>query len=1026
MSTAPPPKPIRFVHNQGQPPSKRRRINAACLTCRKRKTRCAGERPICSTCKKNGHECLGYTDIPDKRPTEGNAADRPRSAYDDLPDEDVDEEEEEVLPDPVPGKNQLLRLASSQRPATSGNLSPVPPSQPWRPGFPSQRSKSNESVPRTLPPRRISDHEPDRPRPAPPAFPQPLSPEEGRGSLSPTLHFKDKLESHRVPYFRYFGPTAIVPGYKQMVVSVRERRRSNNGSASATSPSSSGHGPGHMQSLAGAASAESDVAAIEDLPVYDLTEGVPVPPLILHLVKLFFTHLGCNYPFLKEARFTRMVQEKRVEPILVDAVCALAARFSDAPQIVQGGKIPRSEYGNQYAQRAKAATVDTFPAPSVGAVQALLMMAYEGFGANQDSALWMYLGLAIRMAVDLGLQKVVGIKYQGEKDPWYVRHWAGGSSSEAGGGQSEHAVEDDGVSRAQEVEVEQERMNTFWAVFVLDRVISSGTGRPVTFRDDDFEFGLPEVTIDPGTGWPDPFPTFVRIIHLYGRASDLLNNIRGTRDLTRDKWAELAQMEGELTRLYQTQDPRLHFNVGSFKAYLSIGQSTTFILMHFWFHALIIILHQPTLLTPFGSLSRTHQLLPNSRELSMSSAKTIADILSFAELIGPTSFIGNPFTSQPMYIAACAFLMESAAMASQPASREHSPTGRGAGGRQGRAPGEGTGKTSSKHSLLASAANQNYSRCYNSLQQLHAYWGGVKYILTALDQKSKGIWDCETYTNEEYESTKTPSDRRASFINAASGAEAGSNQASPNIPPFAWSLTGATNSPNSSLTVMYQNMQKGGTSQAAGHASRQFTGPGGMAYYAPRPVQHDHHQPMYPPGFPPQSSVPQPSGRRQQLDNGPDVRAGTHQPYTPLNQDTASASPPLRRTYSGASPMNMAPPQQQQHPALPSPSYPTSYEGFSAPTPMAGETPGSTHSVPVAMGAGLYDPSGYGGGFSYGMDQGMGPIGDVVTYENPIDLGSLGLTNDMMPQWLDYLPSDVLGMFESGGGSMNEDGGGGS
>lgn len=33
-------------------------------------------------------------------------------------------------------------------------------------------------------------------------------------------------ESHRVPYFRYFGPTAIVPGFKQMVVSVREHRRS--------------------------------------------------------------------------------------------------------------------------------------------------------------------------------------------------------------------------------------------------------------------------------------------------------------------------------------------------------------------------------------------------------------------------------------------------------------------------------------------------------------------------------------------------------------------------------------------------------------------------------------------------------------------------------------------------------------------------------------------------------------------------------------------------------------------------------
>jgi hypothetical protein len=43
--------------------------------------------------------------------------------------------------------------------------------------------------------------------------------------------------SHRVPYFRYFGPTAIVPGFKQMVVSVREHRRSTGAASSIASMS---------------------------------------------------------------------------------------------------------------------------------------------------------------------------------------------------------------------------------------------------------------------------------------------------------------------------------------------------------------------------------------------------------------------------------------------------------------------------------------------------------------------------------------------------------------------------------------------------------------------------------------------------------------------------------------------------------------------------------------------------------------------------------------------------------------------
>lgn len=57
-----------------------------------------------------------------------------------------------------------------------------------------------------------------------------------------------------------------------------------------------------------------------------------------------------------------------------------------------------------------------------------------------------------------------------------------------------------------------------------------------------------------------------------------------------------------------------------------------------------------------------------------------------------------------------------------------------------------------KHTLLASAANQNYQCCYRALQSLETYWAGVKYILTVLDQKAKGVGDPLLYTREEMES----------------------------------------------------------------------------------------------------------------------------------------------------------------------------------------------------------------------------------------------------------------------------------
>jgi hypothetical protein len=161
------------------------------------------------------------------------------------------------------------------------------------------------------------------------------------------------------------------------------------------------------------------------------------------------------------------------------------------------------------------------------------------------------------------------------------------------------------------------------------------------------------------------------------------------------------------------------------------------------------------------------QLYPNSRELSMSSAKTITDILSFSELIDAKSFIGNPFTSQPMYVAACAFLMESAyytslvessCSSSSPSSRAGSPpiliaTQSGTFAVPSVENSHGSERRShTKHILLASAAKENYQRCHKALESLETYWEGARYILTVLDQKAKGIPDPLLYTAEEMES----------------------------------------------------------------------------------------------------------------------------------------------------------------------------------------------------------------------------------------------------------------------------------
>ncbi|KAI0198869.1 fungal-specific transcription factor domain-containing protein [Astrocystis sublimbata] len=1051
----PTPKQIRFINNQGQPPTKRRRINAACLTCRKRKTRCAGEHPTCSTCDRNGHVCLGYSDAIEKRKdvpgrpagsgldgTQGDQADE----ADDYLDTDADNDAD-IKPrrdhrnggrhsDTVDGGSVISsRTSVTPQDYVQDYATPARPvksdSTDW-----DEAHSSSKSTPR---------REPVGSR-APTLRQSSFSTDDGRSpsGRSPVVHHNDS--GHRVPYFRYFGPTAIVPGFKQMVVKVRGRRRS---SISATSPST-----GSIQAgLLSTSAPDIDLGNIEDIPFYDINDPNPVHPMILNLVETFFLRLGSNYPFLRRQKFPLLVKEKRVEPILVDAVCALAARFSDINlfQKWNDSKVAKSEYGQAYAQRAKAATVDTFACPSVAAVQACLLMAYDGFGADQDSALWMYLGIAIRMAVDLGLPREDGVKYHGIEDQWVKRWHEKQPEASAPGSRQDAGLPT--LTPGEQKEIEQERIDTFWAVFFLDRAISSGTGRPVTLRDEDFDLNLPRSSLVPSSVYPNPYAALLHIIHLYGRVSDVLNNIRQPRDLTKDKLHRLVVMENELTKLHQKMDSRLRFDANNFQAHVKKGNGTTFILLHFWFHALIIVLHQPTLLTSQGTIDRKHQLKAHSRELSMSSAKTIADILAFAELLDPRCFIGNPFTSQPIYIAACAFLIESKANSSQPDSRNPSPSS----GQKNTAPksaaqvaqNNSSSNASSKHLLLASAALQNYQLCYKALKQMHAYWGGVRYILNVLDQKSHGEWDCETFTTEEYESTKRMKQDSLSQ-KFAKNYEFPSSPMPESGPPLAWSLTGTTNSPNSSLTLFFQNPVNAamGAAQHAPQPHQQMlqpqpvphsspasapTPPGNMIYDPIRQSLPDTS--MYPP--PPAYPQPNTSALRDSVRVPPSAARNHSQlRYESLNQDDASSKPdgkmPMNAVTSQG-PTNMSVVPYAVANAQTSSGY--DQPGYLSGSPSSAQSPtfgGNGHATLVNSGFGgdaggpsTFASSGSGlaaSGYSYvGAPGGGGGSGDLhlLTYDNETDIGQhlASFEHTEMMSWFgDYFPNDVFGLYAGDGG----------
>ncbi|KAF9887077.1 hypothetical protein FE257_010571 [Aspergillus nanangensis] len=1012
-STIPPPRQIRFVSSDGQPQTKRRRVNAACRTCRKRKIRCSGEQPVCKTCSDYNHVCLGYNDPPPVRPA-SDVASRPSTIA--------------SLPGPSEPGNTRATVKVESRSPDSPSKDQIPPRDDAFNASELSPSEKKDALPARDTARTIREIE---------QAGAGESPESSRTSLS------SGARTH-VPYFRYFGPTAIVPGFKQMVVQVRGSRKSNPSLSSGPyfplfswllarrfdaeslsplrSPKFAGPGITHLN----AAADSRDTRDSNTIPFYDRDDTLPVSNLVKHLCELFFVHLGCNFPFLQRERFLRDLRDKKVDTMLVDAVCALSARFSPHPLLsplqapsIDGSEtqpdVRRSDRGQPFAHRAMSALVDSLSCPTLSVVQACLLLAYEEFGSNHDSGLWMYLGISIRMAQDLGMQKLQGLEFSYGQSGVTPNSVLTGQAAKLREDQYDEApISQSPTTGSQDTSEQQrawerERVDTFWSIFFLDRVISSGTGRPVTLRDEDIELCFPlqsESTLP--NGWPAPFPPLIRIIHLYGRVTDLINGIQDVKHVTPDTLKRLAGMESDLTGIYQRLSPRLHFNAANFQAYVKAKEGTNFILLHFWFHTLIVLLHQPTLLHSFGGTIQ--HLYPNSRELSMSSAKTIADILSFSELVDGKSFIGNPFTSQPMYIAACAFLMESAYYSS-PSSRSGSPpcqpllTNQSSGFvMPSMDPSSGTDrKPIAKHILLASAARENYQRCYKALKALETYWEGTKYILTVLDQKAKGIVDPLLYTVEEMESAaETPSGPPLNASDKVADTVSDGKR-SPRIDPsqaIGWALTGATNSSQPNLSLLYQ--MPAAQADSMGNNRSTFSS------------QYSHSYPT----LPVQASAGQNSNSFSQSLEPPTTSEATPgssaatrpEKYTTLNQGRVSTSDAnlllgLNASYSGT-------PSRRPHDQA--------HYNTSIPTSSQLETDGSgfTYNVPSATGeqqtggphigprATEYHPS-------------LGShAGDVFIESQDIDMTTLqqqdhlpfNFNGEILP-WLEYLPQDVLNYF---------------
>jgi len=92
------------------------------------------------------------------------------------------------------------------------------------------------------------------------------------------------------------------------------------------------------------------------------------------------------------------------DPLLLAAMCAAGSKYSDDPQLcAEAGHLPT--IGEQFMKHARSLLQARFDTPSIPTIQALLIIYWCLVQSGQDTLKVIYIGLAIRMAQEMGLNR---------------------------------------------------------------------------------------------------------------------------------------------------------------------------------------------------------------------------------------------------------------------------------------------------------------------------------------------------------------------------------------------------------------------------------------------------------------------------------------------------------------------------------------------------------------------------------------------------------------------------------------------
>jgi hypothetical protein len=349
----------------------------------------------------------------------------------------------------------------------------------------------------------------------------------------------------------------------------------------------------------GANTEPTTIEADEHSLLKEGADQLPPKDLQQHLSEVFFDYVyGQSYHLLHKPSFMRKLAQDQVPPVLMLAVCAMSARFSNHPHVRTEPAFLR---GEKWAKPAREISLRRYDQPNITILIVYLILGLHEFGTCQGGRSWMFGGMAQRMAYALQLHQDL------DHDP----------KRSTGNEKSELTFTDREIRR-----------RTMWSCFLLDRFSSSGTDRPTFVGPEYIRAQLPikeklftmEITgptedlqgdvpnpVDPETGQvavaKDNMGVAaytIRLVALWGELIDYMN-LGGKQRDQKPMWDDdsaFQRLRKAADKWKDTLPSALHHTPENLASHASDKIANQFLFMHITYNQIMLFMNRFALPSP--------------------------------------------------------------------------------------------------------------------------------------------------------------------------------------------------------------------------------------------------------------------------------------------------------------------------------------------------------------------------------------------------------------------------------------------